>query len=101
MHQQRVPCYGDTSANLKLENWKFEDSVLDDDESLSDNTENSSIAIEFFQKLASLAPSYEVRELLFSLINDIATELLPPYNLDYDEFKRYYNNNRLKRNLQH
>jgi tetratricopeptide (TPR) repeat protein len=56
-----------------------EDSLDENDEQINEKDEDPTMAIQFLQNLARLAPSDEVRELLFSIVDDIADELLPPF----------------------
>ena len=49
------------------------------DECSQTTYEESKVALQFLQNLAILAPSSEIRELLFSLIEDMAEELLPAF----------------------
>jgi hypothetical protein len=51
----------------------------EEDESSQTACEESKIALQFLKNLAVLAPSSEVRELLFSLIEYMAEELLPAF----------------------
>ncbi len=53
-------------------------SAEDDEWGLTIN-EESKVAIQLLQNLATLAPSPEIRELLFSLIDAVAEELLPAF----------------------
>jgi hypothetical protein len=57
--------------------------------SLGEESENSKIAILFLQNLAILAPSSQVREFLFSLIEDMADQLLPAFEFAEPQFLEY------------
>ena len=56
-----------------------DDPSFENRETMSSQDEESKIAILFLQHMTNLAPSPEVRELLFSLIDDIAEESLPAF----------------------
>lgn len=56
-----------------------EDRSPESNEPMRANNEESKIAVEFLQHLATIAPSPAVRELLFSLTEDMAEELLPTF----------------------
>ncbi len=52
---------------------------LKDNEFVLKETEDDKVMIQFLKDLVNLSPSFEVKELLFSLIDDIAEEMLPSF----------------------
>lgn len=57
-----------------------DDATVDENQELdSDKNDDTKLAVQFLQNLASLTPSAEVRGLLLSLVEDIAEEMLPAF----------------------
>lgn len=50
-----------------------------DGQYIDSNSHEYASSVQFLRNLAAIAPSYEVRELLFSIIDEIANELLPSF----------------------
>ena len=68
------------SLFLNINEYDDEDDLSSEEDECSQiASEESKDALQFLQNLAILAPSCEVRELLFSLIEDMAEELLPAF----------------------
>ena len=77
-HDQCKQAVGSLFLNINEYNDE-DDPLYEEDECSQTTCEESKIALQFLQNLAILAPSSEVRELLFSLIEDMAEELLPAF----------------------
>lgn len=63
---------------LAIDEYDEEESIDTNQETDSNPQENES-SVEFLRNLAAIAPTHEVRELLFSIIDGIAEELLPAF----------------------
>jgi tetratricopeptide (TPR) repeat protein len=56
-----------------------DDLLAENDKQVNEKDEDPTMALRFLQNLVLLAPSDKVRELLFSIVDDMADELLPPF----------------------
>lgn len=61
------------------ENEKDDPAVYENQQPANEKNDDTKLAIQFLEKLVILAPSTGVRELLLSLVEDIAEEMLPAF----------------------
>ncbi len=61
------------------ENDESDVTIFEDQQPVNEKNDDTKLAIQFLQKIVYLAPSTEVRELLLSLVEDMAEELLPAF----------------------
>lgn len=74
------------SLFLAINEYDEEEELTDIDEQSIPNFVENKAAIEFLRDLVSVAPSPEIRELLFSFIEDMAEELLPTFEFAEQPF---------------
>lgn len=67
------------SLFIRINENNEDDDAIFEDHQLNEKNEDAKFAIQFLQKLVAIAPSAEVRDLLFSFVEDIAEEMLPAF----------------------
>jgi hypothetical protein len=71
------------------ENEESDVGVFENQQPVNEKSDDTQLAIQFLKKLVFLAPSTEVRDLLLSLVEDLAEDLLPAFEFADQPFLEY------------